>query len=34
VGGFPMLMPGDPTAPPEEVVNCRCDLVIVNEGGR
>lgn len=34
VGGTPMLYPGDPTAPADEVVNCRCDMVIVNEGGR
>jgi hypothetical protein len=34
VGGTPMLFPGDPTAPADEVVNCRCDMVIVNEGGR
>lgn len=31
VGGWPMLMPGDVTAPVWEVANCRCDLVIVNE---
>lgn len=34
VGGFPMLFPGDPQGPADEVVNCRCDLLIVNEGGR
>lgn len=34
VGGFPMLFPGDPMGPADEVVNCRCDLTIVNEGGR
>lgn len=34
VGGWPMLFPGDPQGPPDEVVNCRCDMVIVNEGGR
>lgn len=33
VGGFPLLFPGDPMGPPEEVVGCRCDVVIV-EGGR
>lgn len=27
VGGFPMLYPGDPTAPGELTINCRCDLV-------
>jgi hypothetical protein len=34
VGGYPMLFPGDPQGPADEVVGCRCDLVIVNEGGR
>ena len=34
VGGFPLMFPGDPMGPADEVVNCRCDLVIVNEGGR
>lgn len=24
VGGWPMLYPGDPAGPPEEVINCRC----------
>jgi hypothetical protein len=33
VGGFPLLHPGDPMGPPEEVINCRCDAVII-EGGR
>lgn len=30
VGGYPMLYPGDPFGPADEVVNCRCDLVIVD----
>lgn len=34
VGGWPMLFPGDPMGPAEEVINCRCDLAIVDEGGR
>jgi len=33
VGGAPMMFPGDPTGPPDEVVNCRCELKIV-EGTR
>jgi hypothetical protein len=31
VGGYPMLFPGDPQGPADEVVGCRCDLVIVDE---
>jgi uncharacterized protein with gpF-like domain len=34
VDGFPMMMPGDEAAPPESVINCRCDLVILNERDR
>jgi uncharacterized protein with gpF-like domain len=34
VDDFPMQFPGDPIAPPESVINCRCDLVILNEEGR
>lgn len=30
VGGFPMQGPGDPTAPPEQTVGCRCVLVLAN----
>lgn len=33
VDGFPMMFPGDPLAPPELVVNCRCDLLIRNKEG-
>lgn len=29
VGGFPMQHPGDPTAPPDEVINCRCTTLYV-----
>jgi len=28
VDGVPMLFPGDPTAPPDLVCGCRCDLII------
>lgn len=34
VGGWPMMFPGDESAPPEEVINCRCDLLIKDEEGR
>ena len=27
VGGYQMEQPGDPTAPPSEVINCRCTVV-------
>jgi len=29
VGGFPLLFPGDPTGPPQEVINCRCTPLYV-----
>ncbi|GGZ23351.1 hypothetical protein GCM10010387_15610 [Streptomyces inusitatus] len=31
VGGVPMQAPGDPTAPPELVINCRCRLTVAPE---
>jgi uncharacterized protein with gpF-like domain len=34
VDGFPLMFPGDPIGPPESVINCRCDLTILNEEGR
>jgi hypothetical protein len=34
VGASTMLYPGDPMGPADEVCNCRCNLVIVNEGSR
>ena len=33
VDGFPLMFPGDPIGPPESVINCRCDLTILNEEG-
>jgi hypothetical protein len=33
VGGFPMMFPGDPTAPPDQVINCRCSLRIGDGNG-
>lgn len=33
VDGFPMLAPGDPIAPADQVCGCRCELRIVNEEG-
>jgi uncharacterized protein with gpF-like domain len=34
VDGWPLMFPGDPTGPPETVINCRCKLTILNEEGR
>lgn len=34
VDGVALMFPGDPMGPPETVINCRCDLVIVNERAR
>jgi hypothetical protein len=33
VGGHPMFGPGDPMGPPDEVINCRCELKIIPAGG-
>lgn len=32
VGGFPLQFPGDPSGPPQEVINCRCTILNVTEG--
>jgi uncharacterized protein with gpF-like domain len=34
VGGEMLQFPGDPSGSPDNVINCRCDIVIRNEGGR
>jgi hypothetical protein len=34
VGDDQLMFPGDPTGSPENVINCRCSLVIGNEEGR
>ena len=32
VGGFELAFPGDPTGPPQEVIQCRCVPLLVEEG--
>lgn len=32
VGGFPLAFPGDPTGPPQEVIQCRCTPLLVEKG--
>lgn len=32
VGGFPLAFPGDPTGPPQEVIQCRCTPLLVEAG--
>lgn len=32
VGGFDLMFPGDPTGPPQEVIQCRCSLLLVERG--
>lgn len=32
VGGFPLMFPGDPSGPPQEVINCRCVPLMVRPG--
>lgn len=29
VGGYPALFPGDPSLPPQEVINCRCSMLLL-----
>lgn len=29
VGGFPLMFPGDPSGPPQEVIQCRCAVAVV-----
>lgn len=32
VGGFELMFPGDPTGPPQEVIQCRCSQLLVEVG--
>jgi uncharacterized protein with gpF-like domain len=32
VGGFPLMFPGDPAGPPQEVIQCRCSMLDVVAG--
>jgi uncharacterized protein with gpF-like domain len=32
VGGFNLMFPGDPTGPPQEVIQCRCSMLLVEAG--
>lgn len=32
VGGFSLTFPGDPTGPPQEVIQCRCTMLLVEPG--
>lgn len=31
VGGFELAFPGDPTGPPQEIIQCRCTMLLVDE---
>ena len=33
VGGSSLMFPGDPSGAPDEVINCRCHMIIGSEGG-
>jgi hypothetical protein len=32
IGGAPLLYPGDPEGPPDETINCRCTILLVEPG--
>jgi hypothetical protein len=32
VGGFPLAFPGDPSGPPQEIIQCRCTSLLVEKG--
>ena len=32
VGGFPLMFPGDPTGPAQEIIQCRCTSLLVEAG--
>jgi hypothetical protein len=32
VGGFDLMFPGDPTGPPQECIQCRCSMVLLEQG--
>jgi hypothetical protein len=32
VGGAPLMFPGDPSGPPQEVIQCRCTVLLVERG--
>lgn len=32
VGGFELAFPGDPSGPPQEVIQCRCTMLLVERG--
>lgn len=32
VGGFPLMFPGDPSGPPQEVIQCRCTTLLLEKG--
>lgn len=32
IGGAPLLYPGDPEGPPDETINCRCSILLVQPG--